>query len=103
MIYICYDDGYKEVNTLTFPGLMDILNKKNLLFDTEDKKGDLINVVKTSTQLKGKPLILTELKLKLIEYATAIHEIEAGDNPILYYDVLNCFIRLRKDYIIIKN
>lgn len=102
MLYICYDSGYEEINGVSFPNLSNILNNKKLIFNTEDKDGNLINVVKTSKTHKGNQIILTELNLTLIEYITATNEIKAGDNPIIFYKPLNCFIRLCKEIIIIK-
>lgn len=53
MIYIAYDQQYKEINAGEFPGLCKILEGKNLLFDTENKKGDLTNVRMLSKKFHG--------------------------------------------------
>lgn len=102
MIYIAYDQHYKEINAGEFPGLCKILEGKNLLFDTENKKGDLTNVRMLSKKFHGVNLVLTELFLSPLHYATIVHEINAGDNPVLFYKPLNCMIQLKRETTILN-
>jgi len=97
-IYICYDSNYKEVTSNDFPGLHKILESKILEFDKDNPKSDLTNVREISKKFEGEKLILTEMFLSPLHYATAIHEIDAGDNPVLWYRNLNCFIQLRREF-----
>ena len=97
MIYIAYDQGYTEINAAEFPALSKVLEGKILEFDTENSKGDLTNVRQLSKKFHGLNLILSEMFLSLLHYVTLIEEINAGNNPVLFYKPLNTLIQLRKE------
>ena len=103
MIYIAYDSGYKEINAEQYPVLTHILSQKILEFNDKTPTGNLQNVRRITTMLKGEKLILSELFLSPLHYHSIVQEINAGEQPVLFYKPLNCMIQIKRETLILKN
>lgn len=99
MIWILYNDKYREVNSKEYPVLMDSLSRKNLTLKTdENAQGDLRNWREVNRKFAGldENLILSEIFFEDLKYSVIIDEIGAGEHPVIWYKPLNVMIQIKR-------